>query len=292
MDGETDPILVADAFLVQSLSLVARISAIIGDEAKAQVYAEKAAAARQCFAEQYITKTGRVVSDSQAAHALTICFDLFPTSEQKAAAGERLATIVRSNNFKIATGFAGTPYILDALARTGHVQLAYAMLQARECPSWLYPITLGATTIWERWDSMMPDGSINPGEMTSFNHYSFGAVASFLHQTLAGLQIVESGWKKSRAAPMVGGGFTHAKSEHFSPYGRVACSWTLKDRTLTINVTVPPLTTMEVILPSNDAKGDCHIVGAGEWSFEREYRNDGWPVEAIPAFPLLPEDNQ
>ncbi|KAF2621079.1 glycoside hydrolase family 78 protein [Macroventuria anomochaeta] len=286
MNGQSDPILVADAFLVRCLALVAKIGAILGDTEAARRYSDEATTARERFATQYITRSGRVVSDSQTVISLAICFDLFSTSEQVQAAGQRLATIARRNNFKIATGFAGTPFILDALVKTGNVQVAYSMLQARECPSWLYPITLGATTIWERWDSMLPDGSINSGEMTSFNHYSLGAVTSFLHQTLAGLQVVEPGWRKSRAAPTLGGGFTHASSTHQSPYGLVRCSWTLDGARLSVTVVVPPLTSMEVVVPSSQTERKVHVVGAGEWNFESTY-HDGcdWPVRPIPVFP-------
>jgi hypothetical protein len=100
-------------------------------------------------------------------------------------AGDRLAALVTEADHRIATGFAGTPFVLDALTATGHLDVAYRLLQ-RECPSWLYPVTMGATTIWERWDSMLPDGSINPGQMTSFNHYALGAVADWMHRVIGG----------------------------------------------------------------------------------------------------------
>lgn len=98
------------------------------------------------------------------------------------------------------------------------------MLLEEKCPSWLYPLTMGATTMWERWNSMLPDGSINPGEMTSFNHYSFGAVVTFLQERLAGLKCTEPGWRTSRAEPMIGGAFTEASVKHLSPYGEISFS--------------------------------------------------------------------
>ena len=133
-----------------------------------------------------MTPTGRVAFPSQTAYALALEFDLL-TAEQREHAGRLLAEQVLKDGFHIATGFLGTPLVTDALTNAGELATAYELLLQRENPSWLYPVTMGATTIWERWDSMLPDGSINPGEMTSFNHYAFGAVADWLHRTVAGL---------------------------------------------------------------------------------------------------------
>ena len=109
------------------------------------------------------------------------------------AAGWR--ELVAENGYRIATGFAGTPYIADALTETGHLDDAYRLVTQQECPSWLYPVTMGATTIWERWDSMLPDGTINPGPMTSFNHYAFGSIADWMHRTIGGLSALEPGYR-------------------------------------------------------------------------------------------------
>ena len=129
---------------------------------------------------------GTVRSDCTTAYTLAIVFGLLsPSSRRWPATG--WPSWSRKSGHRISTGFAGTPYVCEALARTGHLDDAYALLQQRECPSWLYPVTMGATTIWERWDSMLPDGSINPGEMTSFNHYALGAVADWMHRTVAGI---------------------------------------------------------------------------------------------------------
>ena len=95
--------------------------------------------------------------------------------------------LVRAKRHHVATGFLGTPLICDALTSAGAVDNAYQLLRQTGCPSWLYPVTMGATTVWERWDSMLPDGSVNPGQMTSFNHYAFGAVADWMHRVIGGL---------------------------------------------------------------------------------------------------------
>ena len=133
--------------------------------------------------------------------------------------------------YRIATGFAGTPYVTEALSRTGHVEEAYRLLLQTENPSWLYPVTMGATTIWERWDSMLPDGTINPGQMTSFNHYALGAVADWLHRTVAGLAPAEPGYRTVRVAPRPGGGMTWAKASLTTAHGEIARRLAARSRT-------------------------------------------------------------
>jgi alpha-L-rhamnosidase len=127
-------------------------------------------------------------------------------------AGKRLAQLVAESGYCIQTGFAGTPYVLDALTATGHLQEAYHFSCQRECPSWLYPVIMGATTVWERWDSMLPDGTINPGQMTSFNHYALGAVADWIHRVVGGIAPLEPGYSRVLIAPQPGGGIRWARS--------------------------------------------------------------------------------
>ena len=137
----------------------------------------------------------------------------------------------------------------------------------RDCPSWLYPVTMGATTIWERWDSMLPDGSVNPGEMTSFNHYALGAVADWLHRIVAGLAPAEPGYRRLEVHPRPGGGLTSARARHRTPYGLAECAWRIAEGTMTVDVVVPPNTTARVTLPGRD--GEPIEVGAGmhRWSY-------------------------
>ena len=126
------------------------------------------------FNAEFVTPTGRMASDAQTAYAVALRFDLLATEAQRRRAAARLAELVRREDFRIGTGFVGTPLVCDALVDAGFVDDAYHLLLQTQCPSWLYPITMGATTVWERWDSMLPDGSINRTEMTSFNHYALG----------------------------------------------------------------------------------------------------------------------
>ena len=144
-------------------------------------------------------------------YALAIVFDLLD-EETTPLAGERLAKLVADGGYHIQTGFAGTPFVTDALTSTGHLDDAYRLLLQQECPSWLYPVTMGATTVWERWDSMLPDGTINPGEMTSFNHYALGAVADWMHRVIGGIAPLEPGYARVLVAPLPGGGLTWARA--------------------------------------------------------------------------------
>ncbi|CAM1508950.1 Fc.00g026890.m01.CDS01 [Cosmosporella sp. VM-42] len=137
-----------------------------------------------------------------SAFALSIYFSLFASVAQMHHAGARLAEIILSKaRFKIATGFAGTPILGHALAAVRQTQLFYRMLLHRKNPSWLYPVTMGATAVWERWDSMLLDGSISSGMMTAFNRYSLGTVADWMHKAIGGLRAVEPGWRKVPISP-------------------------------------------------------------------------------------------
>jgi alpha-L-rhamnosidase len=182
---------------------------------------------------------------------------------------------VRKNaRFKIATGFAGTPFLPHALTKIGATNLFYRMLMHRKCPSWLYQVKMGATTMWERWDSMLPDGSINPGHMTSFNHYAFGAVGQWMHEIIGGLTTLVPGWKIFKVAPLPGGGLSYAKVKYDSPYGMIESEWELDGEILTLNVTVPLNTQAVIVVPGARAE---RKVGSGKYTFKTIYHSEPWP---------------
>ena len=187
-------------------------------------------------------------SDCATVYALAIVFGLLD-DVMTARAGDRLAALVRENGYRISTGFAGTPYATDALTRTGHLDDAYRLLLERGCPSWLYPVMMGATTIWERWDSMLPDGTINPGQMTSFNHYALGAVADWIHRTVGGIAPLEPGYATVLIAPQPGGGLTWARASLETAHGLVEVHWRQTGEDLAVEVAVPAGTTGVLRLP-------------------------------------------
>jgi alpha-L-rhamnosidase len=246
----TDPSLVATAYFARSAEIVADVAAVLGDVDKEARYRRLAAEVRDAFVRRYREPGGRLVSDSQTAYAMALEFCLLRECSEREAAGRRLVALVRANGYRIATGFLGTPLICDALSSVGEHPTAYQLLLERDCPSWLYPVTMGATTIWERWDSLRPDGSVQPSDMTSFNHYAFGAIADWLHRTVAGLAPAAPGYRRIAIRPVPGGGLTFARARHRTPYGLAEVEWRLIDDQLHLAATVPPNTEAEVTLPS------------------------------------------
>lgn len=237
--GRTDRYLVATAYFAHSARHLALTAQALGNEQEAERYGALADEVAEAFRYRYVVASGRMTDDSPTAYALGLAFDLL-TQDQRPTAGERLAQLVLADDARIATGFVGTPLICDALTDTGHLDVAYRLLLQTECPSWLYPVTMGATTIWERWDSLRPDGTLNPGGMTSFNHYALGAVADWLHRVVGGLTATAPGYREVHFHPRPGGGITWARTRHVSPYGVVAASWeSTADGGLTACLTVP-----------------------------------------------------
>ena len=187
---------------------------------------------------------------------------------------------MRAEGYCIGTGFVGTPLVCDALVDAGLVDEAFHLLLQTECPSWLYPVSMGATTVWERWDSMLPDGSINVGEMTSFNHYALGAVADFLHRVVAGLAPAEPGYRTLRVRPRPGGGLTEADATLRTPYGHASVRWHRRADRLVVDVVVPAGATARIELPGCDTVE----VTAGTHQIECPYR----PADLDPSRPPRP----
>jgi len=258
-DAKADKGVVATACLYRSARMVAEVAEILGKERDAAHFADLADRTRAAFVDHYVNPDGTILSDAQTVYALVIVFGLLD-EQQTEVAGKRLAELVAEGGYRIQTGFAGTPYVTDALTLTGHLDDAYRLLLQREVPSWLYAVTMGATTIWERWDSMLPDGTINPGQMTSFNHYALGAVADWMHRVIGGIAPLEPGYSQVLVAPQPGGGITWARSSLETRHGKVAVSWSLDDSgVMTLDLEVPEAVTAQVRLPS----GGRQEVGSG-----------------------------
>jgi alpha-L-rhamnosidase len=284
-DARTDSTLVADTYLVHVTTTLAQISSKLGREIDAARFLADSRRLKAVFQHKYIAPSGRLVGDTQTALALALTFNLFDTSDQIKVASNRLARLVKLAKFRVGTGFAGTPVILHALTKTGHSQLAYRMLLEKSCPSWLYPITMGATTMWERWDSMLPDGSINPGEMTSFNHYALGSVVNWLHAVVGGISPRKPGWKEILVKPQPGGTIKNAQVRYESVYGLVECKWALSEGkeggVFKMELVVPLNSKAWVILPSEKSDGDGFEVGSGKYTFECTYVAQEWPPKAV-----------
>lgn len=241
--------LVATAYFAYSARRLSELAGLLGEVDDVARYASLAAEVEEAYQRHYFGADGDILAETQTALALTEVFDLFPSEAARQRGGERLAELVRSAGGALATGFAGTPIVCDALTRTGHVDEAFLLLLHEQCPSWLYTVRQGATTIWERWDSMLPDGTVNPGDMTSFNHYALGAVADWLQRSLAGIAPAAPGYREIRFEPHPGGGITSASARHRTPYGDASIDWEINAATLTVVVEVPVGAHGTVVLP-------------------------------------------
>jgi alpha-L-rhamnosidase len=262
--AKADNGVVATACLYRSASLVAQTAALLGREDQGY-FDDLARRTREAFNEHYVDAEGRITSDAVTVYALAIAFGLLGEGDRRLA-GERLVELVAEGGYHIQTGFAGTPFVTDALTTTGHLDDAYRLLLQQECPSWLYPVTMGATTIWERWDSMLPDGTINPGQMTSFNHYALGAVVDWMHRTIGGIAPLEPGYAKILVAPQPGGGLSWARSSLRTPHGLVSVSWTTEGTEgFVLDVDLPDGVSALVRLPDgheSELSGGRHSLGA------------------------------
>jgi alpha-L-rhamnosidase len=262
-EARADKGVLATACYYRTLREVSATAEILGAGDDADYFSALADRVRSAFHKHYVTDGGRVLSDCATVYALAVEFGLLDGADRQGA-GDRLAELVRENGFRISTGFAGTPFVTDALTSTGHLDEAYRLLLERECPSWLYPVTMGATTVWERWDSMLPDGTINPGEMTSFNHYALGAVADWMHRTIGGIAPLAPGYDRVLIAPRPGGGLSWAKGALDTRHGTIATDWSLDDvGRLSLRVTVPEGVEATVRLPD----GTEEVVSAGNHRF-------------------------
>ncbi|NGO77637.1 family 78 glycoside hydrolase catalytic domain [Streptomyces sp. YC504] len=246
--SRTDRYLVATAYFAHSTRHLACSAAELGLDGDAARYAALADEVTAAFRRRYVLPTGRMTSDTPTAYAVALAFDLL-TREQRGPAGDRLAELVLADDARIATGFVGTPLICDALTDTGHTDVAYRLLTQTACPSWLYPVTMGATTIWERWDSLRPDGTLNPGGMTSFNHYALGAVADWLHRVVGGIALQAPGYRELTFRPRPGGDITWARTRHETPYGTASLDWELTADGMRARITVPEGCTATAELP-------------------------------------------
>ncbi|MFF2842468.1 glycoside hydrolase family 78 protein [Paenarthrobacter sp. NPDC057981] len=264
--GKTDRHLVASAYFCKTTRQMAETARILGKEQDAAQFAALHSRVRDAFRREYITEAGRIVNESATAYALAICFGILD-EEQLPHAGKQLARLVAKSGYTISTGFAGTPHVTDALTLTGHVDEAYKLLTQTRCPSFLYPVTQGATTIWERWDSVRPDGTVNPSGMTSLNHYAFGAVTAWLYRVVAGLQSAAPGWRHIRIAPRPGGGLTHATARHETVLGPAEVSWRISSGSISLDVLIPAGAEAEIVLPLDPA-GTIVTVGQGRHRWE------------------------
>lgn len=272
--GKTDRHLVATAYFSRVTREMAQTAQLLGHADDAAHFDALAKRVRTAFHREYLTPAGRVVNETATAYALALCFDLVDET-QRGHAGDRLAEIVAAAGFRISTGFAGTPWVTEALSTTGHLEEAYLLLMQKESPSFLYPVTMGATTTWERWDSVLPDGTLNEGGMTSLNHYALGAITAWLYGTVGGISRTAPGYRTVRIAPRPGGGLTWATTSHDTVHGRISVSWRLDGDSIQMDVEIPEGIEAEVRLPFTGST-PAEKVGAGthSWAYRSAELSD------------------
>jgi alpha-L-rhamnosidase len=236
---------VATAYLHRSAATMVRVAAVLGlPEERWRRYRDVAAGALDAWRREFVRPDGTLAVQTQASHVRALAFGLVP-EELRPPVAARLAELVGLAGGHLTTGFLSTPYLLPVLADHGYLDTAYELLLQDTPPSWLTMVDRGATTMWEEWEGV--DGRGAPH--ASLNHYSKGAVASFLHRYVAGLRPAEPGYRTFEVHPRPGGGIASATARHISPFGPIEVSWWLEGRSMELDVLVPPGTTATVILP-------------------------------------------
>ncbi len=249
----------ATASLCNTSGMLSRIAKILGEDRDAETYRKLSEKVADAYVSVFTDGNGKLKDEFQTGYVLPIYFRMFPDDETRRKAAGNLAALARANNHCIGTGFPGTPYILFALADNGQAEEAFSMLMNTRCPSWLYEVRVGATTIWERWDGLDENGNCPIGDdgtdkMISYNHYASGAVGDFLYRRIAGIDPLAPGYKRFAVKPLVGGGLTAARGETETPYGRVVSDWKVENGKFTIQVQVPVGSSCELTLPDGSKK--------------------------------------
>jgi alpha-L-rhamnosidase len=247
----TDKYLIAQCFYAYSTQLLVKAATVLGKTGDVTTYGALLTDIKDAFLREYLTPNGRLVSNTQTAYVLALNFDMLPEPE-RAGAAQRLADNVKSYGNHLTTGFLGTPYLCHVLTRFGYDDVAYKLLFQKTYPSWLYPVTMGATTIWERWDGIKPDSTFETPSMNSFNHYSYGAIGDWMYRVVAGIDTYEDapGYKHIKIHPHIGEGLTYANADLKTYYGTVSSHWKTDNGKVDMNVEVPTNTRATVYIPA------------------------------------------
>ena len=253
--GGTDPNYIASAYYCQSTRIVARAAHILGYAEDAAFYDNLAEEIRAAFVREYFTPSGRLAIDTMTGCVLALVMDLAPDYAVEQVRG-MLLNRLQKNFYHLNTGFTGTPYLCRALSENGMNDIAYHLLMEKGYPGWLYEVLMGATTIWERWNSVMPDGKVSGTEMNSMNHYSYGSIVEWMFRDMLGINPVEDapGFKRFTVAPKPNYQIGSAAAKLDSASGLIESEWTIEEGRLRFGFTVPFDTRAEIVLPDADAK--------------------------------------
>jgi alpha-L-rhamnosidase len=267
LKGGTEDAFIQGVYFMQSLQLTARAALVLGEEADAARYDELAAACRAALVEEYVTPGGRLALDTQTAYVLALKHDICRDREKLIAC---FRNRLKKDFYRITCGFTGAPLMLGVLLENGMTDVAFRMLLSEEFPGWLYAVNLGATTIWERWNSLESDGTISGTGMNSLNHYAYGSVCEAVFAHICGLCNAAPGWKRARIAPKLSGRIRHSRIAIDSPAGRWETTWRIADDgSVELRVTVPEGCTATVILPDHPEQQTLLVeAGAHAWHYQ------------------------
>ncbi len=277
----TDKYLIAQCFYAYSTQIMAQTARVLGKTEDQKTYEALLTRIREAFMKEYVTPNGRLTSNTQTAYTLALQMDMLPESMRRQAA-DRLAANVKEYGNHLTTGFLGTPYLCHVLSRFGHNDVAYALLLQDTYPSWLYPVKMGATTIWERWNGIKPDSTFETPSMNSYNHYAYGAIGDWLYRVVAGIDTdpEQPGYAGIRIRPQTGRGLTHARAELESPYGKIVSGWKTEQGQLEMDITIPHNTRATVFIPalSADVVRESGAAVAGNSAFRLLGMQEGYLV--------------
>ena len=262
--GATDDYFVANVCFAWSLQILADTAHVLNNTAEEHHWRQRREALVKAFRAEYVTPAGRLVSETQTALILALHFDMVP-DEARPRLLAALEKNIGAHKTHLLTGFVGTPFACLTLSENGKHDLAGKLLLQEDNPGWLYEVKMGATTIWERWNSIQPDGSFNPANMNSLNHYAYGSIGNWLYTKLCGLEILEPGYKRFALRPQFIKGITHAELEYESVYGKIAIAWRCEGGKITVDATIPANTTAELTLPE---QGETLTLGSGQYHYE------------------------
>ena len=262
--GATDKYMIANAYYLYVTELVKKTAEVLGKDEEAKKYADLYETTLDAFQREYYTETGRIVSETQTGAIISLYFNLAREKDRKRILNTLLTNIGNHKNH-LATGFVGTPYICHTLSENGAHEMAATLFMKEDYPSWLYAVNMGATTIWERWNSIKPDGTFDESGMNSLNHYAYGSVGDWMYRKVAGLSQLEPGYKRFQVKPMFVKGIEEWGTEFESVYGKIVANTSCKAGKIHVHVEVPANTTAVIVLPE---KEEVHEVGSGVYDYE------------------------
>jgi alpha-L-rhamnosidase len=275
--GGTDIYFISSAYYFYSTSIVAKAAKVLGKTEITNEYEQLAGDIKNAIQDEYFTKNGRLAIDTQTARVVALFMNLVPDEYRSRIAEELRERLKKDKNY-LRTGFVGTPYLCRVLSENGCNDLAYTLLLNKEYPGWLYAITMGATTIWERWNSVLPDGKISSTGMNSLNHYTYGSIVEWMYRNAAGINPIEEapGFKRAKLAPNPDARLQYVKASLDTASGTYKVNWNMtKDNNLEIEFTIPFDCKAAVVLPNANGKAVLlNNTALDDLSFEYEQKGN------------------